>query len=297
MAFQLLGLEADTDQATPPSVRGTQAHLRLLAREKRDSTFDALRGHTPDDVERAPDVFSNELTCTEVERNHTQDDANIRRAPITEPPPSGVRRRSPRNRAGDPTDDDIIAAVRSGDQRVARLLHARLLSVVDLTLYRVFGRREPDHDDLIQAVFEQIVRTLNLNSYARACNLRTWAATLASHVAFTALRSRRRERRVFDRAVVLDLSIHFRALDGESAAAARHDLNHLRQHLIAMNPGRAQVLFLHDVQGEKLNEVAEALHITTAAATSRLVRARRELSQRLDLESARERRKQGLRRS
>ncbi|MGC4086656.1 MAG: sigma-70 family RNA polymerase sigma factor [Polyangiaceae bacterium] len=190
-----------------------------------------------------------------------------------------------------PNDDDIIDAVRAGDQRVARLLHERLFGVVDLTLYRVFGRRESDHDDLVQAVFEQIVRTLNQNSFERACNLRTWAATLASHVAFTALRSRRRERRVFDRGVKVDYALHLRVIDGEAAAGARHDLAHLRRHLVAMNPGRARVLFMHDVQGEKLNEVAKAMQITTAAATSRLVRARRELTRRLDLESARERRK------
>ncbi|MFZ5891059.1 MAG: RNA polymerase sigma factor [Myxococcota bacterium] len=217
---------------------------------------------------------------------------------MSEPPPSGVRpltRRRSRAAAESLTDEDVIAAVRSGDQRVARLLHERLLGVVDLTLYRVFGRREADHDDLIQAVFEQIVRTLALNSYARGCNLRTWAATLASHVAFTALRSRRRERRVFDRAVVVDLTLHLRSIDGEAAAAARYDLQHLRRHLIAMNPARAEVLFLHDVQGEKLNEVAKVMRISTAAATSRLVRARRELSQRLDLERAREQRTLALR--
>lgn len=189
-----------------------------------------------------------------------------------------------------PNDDAIIEAVRIGDQRVARLLHERLLSVVDLTLYRVFGRREADHDDLIQATFEQIVRTLRMNSYARACNLKTWAATLASHVAFTALRSRRRERRVFDRGALIDLTYHL-VFDGEAAAAARHDLRHMRRHLLAMNPARAEVLFMHDVLGQKLTEVAKLLQISTAAATSRLVRGRRELSQRLESEAAREQRK------
>ncbi len=264
MAFQLLGAETDIGESIAPSARAARSALRLI------------EGAT-------------HIPLPEPEN----------RTPLSEPPPSGVHETRPRRRSAVPpdalTDEDIILAVREGDQRVARLLHERLLAVVDLTLYRVFGRREPDHDDLIQAVFEQIVRTLCTNTYGRGCNLRTWAATLASHVAFTALRSRHRERRVFDRAVVLDLGSCGRAVDGESAAAARHDLNHLRRHLAAMNPGRAQVLFLHDVQGEKLNEVARSMRISTAAATSRLVRARRELSSRLERERARELRRQGVR--
>lgn len=279
MAFQLLGAETDVGESIPPSTRGSRSALRLID----GATLRSRRDEPPSHVE------ASEFPLRELGE----------RTPITEPPPSGLQETRPRRRSDAPTDaltdEDIIAAVRGGDQRVARLLHERLVGVVDLTLYRVFGRREPDHDDLIQAVFEQIVRTLCTNSYGRACNLRTWAATLASHVAFTALRSRRRERRVFDRGIEVDSGSYARAIDGESAAAARHDLDHLRRHLVAMNPGRAQVLFLHDVQGEKLNEVARSMRISTAAATSRLVRARRELSNRLDRERARELRKQGLR--
>jgi RNA polymerase sigma factor (sigma-70 family) len=286
VAFQLLEAQASREESAPHSVRGARSRLRLLGE-------DALP--QLNDVVSRTDVVasqgSKELNRAEGIASHTQDDATVHK-PLSEPPPSGVQRTGVRVDFDSLTDEDVISAVREGDQPVARLLHQRLLGVVDLTLYRIFGRREPDHDDLIQAVFEQIVRTLTLNSYSRACNLRTWAATIASHVAFTALRSRRRERRVFDRSVALDLNIHGRAFDGESAAAARYDLHHLRRHLIAMNPGRAQVLFLHDVQGEKLYEVARAMRITTAAATSRLVRARRELAQRLALESAREMRRQ-----
>ena len=89
------------------------------------------------------------------------------------------------------SDEELIDAVQRGDHRITRLLYDRLYGVVDQTLYRVFGRREHDHDDLVQAAFEQIVLTLSRQSYARACNLRTWAASITSHVGFTALRSRK----------------------------------------------------------------------------------------------------------
>ena len=101
-------------------------------------------------------------------------------------------------------DEALILAVQRGDRQVASALYDRLIRVVDHTVYRVFGRREVDHDDLVQMVFEQIVVTLSRRSYARACNLRTWASSIASHVAFNALRSRRRERKVMDREAAPD---------------------------------------------------------------------------------------------
>ena len=95
------------------------------------------------------------------------------------------------------------------------------IEVVDHTLYRIFGRREPDHDDLVQSAFEQIVRTLTQRSYARACNLRTWASSIASHVGLNALRARRRERSVIDRSLHGDIEFVPLDRDAERTAQAR----------------------------------------------------------------------------
>ena len=59
--------------------------------------------------------------------------------------------------------------------------------------------RAADHDDLVQASFEQIVKTLTTRRFARACSLRTWASSIAANVGLNALRSKVRERRVIDR--------------------------------------------------------------------------------------------------
>jgi len=48
-----------------------------------------------------------------------------------------------------------------------------------------------------------------------------------------------------------------------------------------MNPERAQVLLLHEVNGLELAEIAAALGISVMAAQSRLSRGRRELRARL----------------
>lgn len=169
-----------------------------------------------------------------------------------------------------------------GDHRTAGQLYDRLYGAVDHTLVRVFGRREPDHEDLVQAAFEQIVVTLSRRSYARACSLKTWASSIASHVGFNALRSRRRERRVLDRDASPDPSLIPIRSDVEGRATARVELDRVREHLLAMKPQQSQTVFLHDVLGHELAEIALMTQVSVAAAQSRLVRGRRELYRRID---------------
>ena len=184
-----------------------------------------------------------------------------------------------------PTDEQLVDAVQRGDASMAGLVYDRLLGAVDHALYRVFGRREHDHDDLVQAAFEQIVLTLSRRSYARACSLQTWASTIATHVAFNALRARRRERRVFDRdASNISEPEPPASSDLERTAGARADLERVRWLLAQMKPERAETVFLHDVLGHDLAEIALMTRVSVAAAQSRLVRGRRELRERLTKE-------------
>ena len=89
-----------------------------------------------------------------------------------------------------PSDRELVDAMQRGDARVAAEIYERLIGVVERTLYRILGRRGPDHHDLVQATFEQIVITLSTGRYAGACSLQTWAAALATHVGLKALRTR-----------------------------------------------------------------------------------------------------------
>jgi RNA polymerase sigma-70 factor (ECF subfamily) len=182
------------------------------------------------------------------------------------------------------SDDMLIEAVVAGDSRVAGQLYSRLVGVVDRTLYRVFGRREADHDDLVQATFEQIVLTLTKRRYARACSLPSWAATVASHVALNALRARRRERRVISWGE--DMESRTRTsptrTDVEHEAGLRQEIDRVRYHLATMSPDRATTLLLYDVLGHDLSEIAVLTGVSVAAAQSRLVRGRKELLQKLE---------------
>ncbi|MCC6666483.1 MAG: RNA polymerase sigma factor [Polyangiaceae bacterium] len=178
-------------------------------------------------------------------------------------------------------DAELIEAVVCGDGAVAGELYDRLLVTVEQTLFRVLGRRESDHEDLVQSSFEQIVKTLATRRFAGACSLKTWASSVATNVGLNALRSRRRERGVFDRSEV-DLPASSAASDNpERDASLRRDIEHARGVLASMSPARAEALLLHDVLGHDLAEIAALTGVSLAAAQSRLVRGRHELHERL----------------
>ncbi len=180
------------------------------------------------------------------------------------------------------SDEALIAAVVERDIRAARELHDRLISVVHATLYRILGRREQDHEDLVQATFEQVVVTLVRGRFARGCSLSTWASTVAAHVAFNALRARRRAHRVFDATEPFEAADPRAAGDPEREARVREEIRLVQGHLAEMKSERAMVLLLHDVVGHELAEISAMLQISLSAAQSRLFRGRRELFAKLD---------------
>ena len=55
-----------------------------------------------------------------------------------------------------------------------------LVSRFGVHLIEVLGRRESDHEDLVQMAFEQLILTLSRQSYAQACSLKTWASTVSA---------------------------------------------------------------------------------------------------------------------
>ncbi|HWA73234.1 MAG TPA: RNA polymerase sigma factor [Polyangiaceae bacterium] len=158
-----------------------------------------------------------------------------------------------------------------------------MMPVVDGTLYRVLGRREQDHDDLVQASFEQIVLTLTRGKFAGECSLTTWASAITCKVALHAIRRRCVERRIFDES--LDAERWSRQAAGlsdpESQTVSREELARLRFHLSRMSQKLANTLLIHDMLGCGLLETAAITGVSQAAAQSRLVRGRKELCTRL----------------
>lgn len=176
------------------------------------------------------------------------------------------------------SDGELIDSVRAGKRESASELYERLLPVVDRTLRRVLGRREADHDDLIQQSFEQIVKTLLQHRFAGECNLKTWASALTARTAFSELRRRCRQRRMLvDETVDLE---RVAAADWRDQIAVQAELDQVRRALSSLRPERALIVYLHDVEGHGLAEISRMLGSSISAVQSRLVRGRAQFLER-----------------
>jgi RNA polymerase sigma-70 factor (ECF subfamily) len=186
------------------------------------------------------------------------------------------------------SDQELIDAAARGDTKVAGKLYDRLIGVVNRSLYRIFGRREMNHDDLVQATFEQIIITLGKGRFVGAAGLSAWASTVTWHVALKALRSRRRERRVLSwgEEPTAELLVAAPHADLEHNLELRRQVADARAELAEMDPAKVEAFLLHDVFGHDLAEIAAIANVSVAAAQSRLVRGRKEFYARMQAQRA-----------
>jgi RNA polymerase sigma-70 factor (ECF subfamily) len=176
-------------------------------------------------------------------------------------------------------DAEILEGVRGADPSAAAALHDRARPQVDRTIVRLLGRRDRDHEDLVQLSMIELVRSLR--GFRGECSLDTWTSRVTAHTVFKELRRRRTERNVFDvgaDASVLDVAPG----DPDHDAAMRSSLRRVRHHLSTLDPVKAWTVLLHDVSGYDLREIAEITEVSVAAAQTRLVRGRRELHARIE---------------
>lgn len=199
------------------------------------------------------------------------------------------------------SDEEIVLGLTRGEPRAAEQLYDRVHLHVQASLRRILRSTGPDYEDLVQASFERILKTLTERALKSPYNLPGWASAVATHVALDALRRRVREQRLFARLSIGPLSgeaehdVRTQARDSsqgpssdpERALSARADLLRLQTILGAMNPKHTDVLVLHDVLGHELTAIADITGLSVAAAQSRLVRGRKELLRRAQKDQAR----------
>lgn len=197
-----------------------------------------------------------------------------------------VERHESAANTGCPSDAAILAGLEHNENWAAEALFDHLVSVVERSLFRVLQQRGTDFEDLVQVTFERIVRTLVERRFSAQCSLATWASAIATNVAIDSVRARVRERRVFgaEPLDIADRDASFR-LCGAERMETRAEILRLQRVLIQMNPGQAQAVYLHDVMGHDLTEIAEIAGTTVAAAQSRLVRGRKDFLRRAKRES------------
>jgi RNA polymerase sigma-70 factor (ECF subfamily) len=185
--------------------------------------------------------------------------------------------------------DALLTGVIAGERSAHAALYDLLSPVVARTLQKILRDNSGDYEDLVQASFERIVRTITGAQRVQVRNLSAWAGAIAAHVALDALRSRSRESRLFERESARPSQVEsVRAPSLERQLEARQKLQWLHEALSRMNAAQAQTLVLHDVLGHDLHEIAGITGVTLAAAQRRLSRGRQELLRRAATHGLRE---------
>jgi len=157
-------------------------------------------------------------------------------------------------------------------------------SAVRAVLRRLVGTEDPEYEDLVQSSIENVLVTFERGKFRGDCPK---AAVIARNVAIDAIRARRRERQLFARdAADLVAADSVRGADAkmgpEHLTGVQERLDRVKSAMLGLGAQKANVVFLHDVLGHELSDVAGILKITVAAAQSRLVRGRREIIEQMD---------------
>jgi RNA polymerase sigma-70 factor (ECF subfamily) len=151
---------------------------------------------------------------------------------------------------------------------------------VNKTLSRLLDRDDPDRDDLRQTAIEAVLSTLNRGRFRGDCSLAGWVSVIVRNIVNDALRGRIRARRLFASCAKLVDHDPFEMPDlgrSQSLSEACHDLASIDRILARLNPIAAGVIYLHDVLGYDLPDVAQILGVSVGAAQSRLVRTRKRI--------------------
>ncbi|HEY2729259.1 MAG TPA: RNA polymerase sigma factor [Polyangia bacterium] len=175
------------------------------------------------------------------------------------------------------TDEEICRRLESGNTGAAEIVYERVANVVDAVLFRLLGPNDHEREDLAQQAMERIIGTIVSGRYMRDCSLSSWATLITQHLAIDTMRSRTRDRRVFDRHVgtqTVEL-----VPDGnrstEQIVETQRRANRLIRVLSSISTTHAEAVVLHDLLGHDLAEISRLTGVSVAAAQSRLVRGRR----------------------
>lgn len=170
-----------------------------------------------------------------------------------------------------PSDEDLLEQWREGDRRAGDLLLRRYF--VSVRAY--FANRAPEAlEDLIQETFARMVSARD--SFEGRSSFRTYLFCIARNVYCEFVRSRYRERGVFEPAV--DSVADFSARRHSSLLAESERLRLLLDALRTVPSETQDLLELYYFEELKISELAEVFAVPSGTIKSRLSTARRRLA-------------------
>ncbi len=189
-----------------------------------------------------------------------------------------VKRDTGPTAALDPADEaDLIARCRRHDRAAHDELYHRFRRQVAANLYRVLGDRS-DLDDLVQEVF--VIAFRGLERFRGDARLSTWIYRICVNVALGKIRARRRKPPPIggldlDR-TASDPSLTDRPETPDRSLERAQDRARVYQALETLAPKKRIVLYLHEIEGLDLKEIAYLVDSNAVTVRTRLFYARRE---------------------
>lgn len=157
-----------------------------------------------------------------------------------------------------PTDAQLIAAWRSGDERSAAELvrrHTRPLA----RFLAAAGARE-DLDDLVQETFFRAFR--RIGTFKAQASFRTWLMAIGSN----AMKDLGRKRGRWKVLALEDRELPDESQDPHAVTVARDQLGRLERAVQQLPPMQRNVFLMRAQQGAEYEDIAEGLGTTVGAA-------------------------------
>jgi RNA polymerase sigma-70 factor, ECF subfamily len=172
---------------------------------------------------------------------------------------------------------DLIQRCRADERAAHDELYHRFRRQVAGNLYRVLGDRT-DLEDLVQEVF--VIAFRGLDKFRGDARLSTWLYRICVNVALGRIRTRRRRPNAIGvndlDSASADPSLTERPETPEKSLERQRDRERVYQALERLAPKKRVVLYLHEIEGLDLKEIAYLVDSNPVTVRTRLFYARRE---------------------
>lgn len=172
---------------------------------------------------------------------------------------------------------ELVRRCKAGERGAHDELYRRFCRPVAANLYRVLGDRG-ELEDLMQEVF--VIAFRGLGAFRHEARLSTWLYRICLNVAFGRIRTRARRPPPI---AVDDLDAAMRSSSAvdrpespERTLVRRQDQSRVYRLLEQLAPKKRLVLYLHEIEGRDLREIAYLLDSNPVTVRTRLFYARRE---------------------
>jgi RNA polymerase sigma-70 factor (ECF subfamily) len=189
-----------------------------------------------------------------------------------------VKRESGSTTTLDPVDEaELIRRCRADERAAQDELYHRFRRQVAGNLYRVLGDRS-DLEDLVQEVF--VIAFRGLERFRGDARLSTWLYRICVNVALGRIRTRKRRPAAIGVADLdaanADPSLVERPETPERSLERSRDQARVYDVLERLAPKKRIVLYLHEIEGLDLKEIAYLVDSNPVTVRTRLFYARRE---------------------